>query len=61
MVGRESLVAVGMVGAKATVDLVKDQMTRHDVLHFATHAEQDEGLAEVGGEVFQLGPYALKS
>ena len=40
----ESMVAVG---ADATVEFVKEHMGRHDVLHIATHAEQDEGIAEV--------------
>ena len=40
----ESMVAAG---ADATVEFVKEHMGRHDVLHIATHAEQDEGIAEV--------------
>ena len=36
-----------VTGSDATVGFLKDHMSKHDVLHIATHAEQDEGIAEV--------------
>ncbi|XP_072045038.1 uncharacterized protein [Amphiura filiformis] len=48
--GVESVV---VTGSNATVGFVRYHMANHDVLHIATHAEQDEGIADVKVKVSQ--------